>query len=230
MRPVTPSDRYVPWACEMPRSWEPRPLKYCVRINSNVLSESTDGRYEFRYIDIGTVTSHGRITEPAVLTFDEAPSRARRVVQHGDTIISTVRTYLKAIAFIDEDANNLVCSTGFAVLRPRPFVCPKFLFYWVRSSFLVDEICARSVGVSYPAINALEIGCLPFPMLNCEHQRDIASYLDAELSRVDAMIDRATSLISSAGSNGGMFADYRDALITAAVMGKIDVGSEASNG
>ena len=228
MKALTPSDRFVPWAQELPESWSLTPLKYCVGINNEVLPESTDGHYEFKYIDISTVTATGRINEPTPLTFDAAPSRARRVVRNGDTVVSTVRTYLKAIAFIEGDARDLICSTGFAVLRPCSFVWPKFLFYWARSAFFVDEVCARAVGVSYPAINALEIGCLPFPRIPLEQQKDVAVYLDASLARIDTMIERATSLTSSAMPNSGMILEYRDALITAAVTGKIDVRGEVA--
>lgn len=139
----------MPWLDTLPSSWKVRPLKYGVAINPQVLLESTPGRYEFRYIDISAVTATGHIEPSEPMTFDDAPTRPRRVVRRGDTIISTVRTYLKAIAYIGQDDPDLICSTGFAVLRPTRVMWPKFLFYWVRSSLIVDEICARSVGVSY---------------------------------------------------------------------------------
>lgn len=223
MKVLTPSDRYVPWIVDLPGSWETKPIKYCVQINSEVLPESTHRHNEFRYIDISCVTSRGRINEPEPLTFDIAPSRARRVVRLGDTIVSTVRTYLKAIAFIDSDSTDLICSTGFAVLRPLPLLLPKYLFYWTRSTNFVHEICARSVGVSYPAINALEIGSLPIPVLPKEKQQEIVSYLDRHLAAVDSMVEKASSLITPASTDGGMIAEYRDALTTAVVTGKIDV-------
>lgn len=228
MTPVTPGDRFVPWRNELPASWEVRPLKYNIAINPQVLLESTPGRYDFRYIDISSVTSTGRIEPSEPMTFDDAPTRARRIVRNGDTIISTVRTYLKAIAHIEQDDQDLICSTGFAVLRPGSSVWPKFLFYWVRSSMFVDEICARSVGVSYPAVNAWEIGNLPWPVLPIRTQRAIATYLDGALKKVDAMLEEAYALVAPATSDGGLISDYRDALITAAVTGKIDVGKEVA--
>jgi len=64
------------------------------------------------------VTSIGEIDGIQRLNFKDAPSRARRILSKGDTIVSTVRTYLKAIAFIENVQSNLICSTGFAVLTP----------------------------------------------------------------------------------------------------------------
>ncbi|MBN1459786.1 MAG: restriction endonuclease subunit S [Armatimonadetes bacterium] len=224
MRPLTPGDRFVPWLNELPSPWECQPIKYSVSINPEALPESTPARYEFRYIDISSVGSTGRVEPSEPMAFDDAPTRARRIVRAGDTIVSTVRTYLKAIAYIEDDDQDLICSTGFAVLRPRPSLWPKFLFYWVRSTLFVDEICARSVGVSYPAINAWEIGSLPCPVLPFAEQQAIAAYLDDAMQKVDAMLDEACNLVHPVTANGGLMAQYRDALIGAAVTGRIDVG------
>jgi type I restriction enzyme, S subunit len=60
----------------------------------------------------------GRIVEREQLTFGSAPSRARRIVRDGDVIVSTVRTYLRAIAPISDPDPGTVVSTGFAVVRP----------------------------------------------------------------------------------------------------------------
>jgi type I restriction enzyme, S subunit len=69
-----------------------RRLKYAATINDEALSEETDPDFEFQYVDIGNVDSFGRVDQIATYRFDAAPSRARRVVRHGDVIISTVRT------------------------------------------------------------------------------------------------------------------------------------------
>jgi hypothetical protein len=70
-------------------------------INRCVLPETTSAERLLEYVDIGSVESCGRITDVASVTFEAAPSRARRVPSRGDTIVSTVRTYLRAVAFID---------------------------------------------------------------------------------------------------------------------------------
>jgi type I restriction enzyme S subunit len=123
-----------------------------------------------------------------IITFGDAPSRARRIVQAGDVLVSTVRTYLRAITYLPRLEEVIICSTGFAVLTAGPNIYPGFLAYWVRSNFFVDEIVARSVGVSYPAINASNIGNLPFPSIPFEKQRSIAAFLDRETQHIDTLI------------------------------------------
>ena len=67
-------------------------LKYAATINDEALSETTDPDYTFQYIDIGNVNSSGEITGTMEISFEESPSRARRLVKSGDVIVSTVRT------------------------------------------------------------------------------------------------------------------------------------------
>lgn len=223
MIPLVPDDRIVPWQSALPKGCPVVPLKYLVTINPTVLREDTPLDYEIRYIDISSVSSHGGVTDVTVMPFRDAPSRARRIVKLGDTIVSTVRTYLKAIAFVDGNDKGLICSTGFAVLRPGNRIHPRFLFYWTRSNLFVDEICARSTGVSYPAINAHEIGSLPFPVLDIALQRFIAEYLDQKLSQLRRAFGALNGLVAASDSAAGALVDYRDHLITAAVTGQIDV-------
>ena len=91
-------------------------MKRWVTINALTLGEKTSPAFEFGYVDIGAVQTGGLVRGLERLRFEAAPSRARRVLRRGDTIISTVRTYLKAIWYVDEDADDLIASTGFAVM------------------------------------------------------------------------------------------------------------------
>ena len=87
-------------------------LKYVVRINPTDLPETTDREYEFRYLDIGAVGRGRLIESPEVMTFGRAPSRARRVVLDGDTILATVRTYLRAVWPVQNCGADLACIDG----------------------------------------------------------------------------------------------------------------------
>jgi type I restriction enzyme S subunit len=93
-------DSGVEWLGEIPSHWKVMALKRATNINMETLPETTDPDYELQYIDIGNVDSLGKVHEIQDFVFEKAPSRARRIVRHGDTIVSTVRTYLKAVAYI----------------------------------------------------------------------------------------------------------------------------------
>jgi type I restriction enzyme S subunit len=205
----------VEWLGEIPVHWEVKRIKDVTHINTDVLRDDTDADYTIQYIDIGNVSLQGVMAEPESLRFENAPSRARRRVNSGDTIISTVRTYLQAIAYFENPAPNLVVSTGFAVLRPGNGIHPKFLYYLVRCPYFIDTVMVNSVGVSYPAINPSMLSCLPVWIPPLPEQRAIAAYLDRETASIDTLIDRKQRLIS-------LLQEKRTTLISHAVTRGLD--------
>lgn len=164
-------------------------LKYLAGINERSLSEQTEPEQEMEYIDISSVGRNGLQAKPEVMRFKNAPSRARRLVGKGDTVVSTVRTYLRAVWAASGDLDRIVVSTGFAVLSPKN-IDPGFFSWWVRSDAFIEEVVARSTGVSYPAIGAPELGELLVRVPPQEEQRAIADYLDTETARIDAVIEK----------------------------------------
>lgn len=173
-----------------------QPLKHVCQINPETLPESTDPDFEFEYIDIGSVSLEAGIENRELMKFSASPSRARKPVRPGDIIISTVRTYLKAVAAIDSKAENWIASTGFAVLRPNPDIEARFLYRAVQANPFVETVAAVSTGVSYPAINPSTLGNIPVPIPSREKQRAIADYLDRETARIDQLIEKKQRLIA----------------------------------
>nr|WP_199000916.1 restriction endonuclease subunit S [Flavobacterium sp. ASV13] len=201
---------------DIPEHWEVKPLKYFVSLNDEVLSEKTSPEYEIKYIDIGNVNGDGKISEIVEYKFKDAPSRAKRVVKKGDVIISTVRTYLKAITLINENSTNLIASTGFAVLRPKAKMVSEFLNNVVRANYFIQKITSHSYGVSYPAINASQIICF-YLAVPCEkEQQQIVSHIETETSKLNQAISTIEKEIA-------LVQEYKTALIAEAVTGKIDV-------
>lgn len=182
------------WLGDVPEGWEVKRLKYSATINDETLPETTDPEFEFEYVDIGGVSAVVGITATEAMVFENAPSRARRKVRHGDTIVSTVRTYLRAIAPIRNPPINLIVSTGFAVVRPRK-VEDAFLAFALREGSFVESVVAQSTGVSYPACNASEVGCIPIPLPPPSEQRAIADFLDRETEKIDRLMAKKRELI-----------------------------------
>lgn len=203
-------DSGIEWLGKVPAHWEVKPLKYLSHINNSVLSEGTDPDYEFDYVDIGSVSPELGIAKTERMKFASAPSRARRLVQEGDVIVSTVRTYLRAIAPIKGSAENLVVSTGFCVVSPRDELKSAYCSYLLQSTFFVETVVAQSVGVSYPATNASDIANIKIPLPNAKEQQKIAAFLDKETAQIDALIDEQTRLIS-------LLREKRQAVISNAV-------------
>lgn len=188
-------DSGVEWLGEVPEHWDSSRLKEVASYNDDVLEESNPPHFEIGYVDISSVQLGVGINTIERMPFSLAPSRARRRVQHGDVIISTVRTYLRAVAAIRDPDENLIVSTGFAVIRPRSRLVSEFLGYAVSADYFIDQVIARSTGISYPAINARELVNIPIALPPVPEQAIIASFLDRETAKIDALIAEQRRLI-----------------------------------
>ena len=196
MRPArTMKDSGIEWLGDIPADWELVPIKHLCSYNDEVLQENTDPDFTFDYIEIGSVEFGRGIIEMQRIRFADAPSRARRIVHENDIIVSTVRTYLKAVASIPHSDLPLIASTGFVVVRPRN-VNHIFLKYAILSSTTISKIEANSVGISYPAINASQVVRFKIPVPSLDEQKEIASYLDGKTAAIDSLIEKKGRLVT----------------------------------
>jgi len=201
---------------KIPKHWRIEKLKYLVELDKQRLSENTPLDYVFRYVDIGSVNLIDGITNYQEMQFSEAPSRARMIVSKNDIIVSTVRTYLKAVALI-EDANNVIVSTGFAVLSPKPKkIYEKFLAYYCKSDVFCCEVESRSYGISYPAINSADLIHLKVLIPPLAEQKEIVAYLDKKCKQIDQIIAYRKAIIEK-------LEEYKKSLIYETVTGKKEI-------
>ena len=207
-------DSGVEWIGQVPEHWEVKPICRVTSVNDDVLPDSTTDDTPIRYVDISSVGYMEGIKQASDMCFADAPSRARRKASSGDVIISTVRTYLKAVAAVTDEYADCVFSTGFAVLRAR-HLDRSFLKWMVLNELLIQAIEAHSEGLSYPAINASALVKLKSVIPPPEEQASIAATLDRETARIDALIQKKTRFIE-------LLKEKRQALITHAVTKGLD--------
>ncbi len=134
----------------VPEGWERVPLGKVAIVNRASLSKNFQG--EIEYIDISAV-GPSMIDETTFHRFADAPSRARRRVQHGDIIWSCVRPNRRSHAVIWRPPENLIVSTGFAVLTPLDLPTT-FLYQAVTTDEFVGYLANNARGAAYPAVTA----------------------------------------------------------------------------
>jgi type I restriction enzyme S subunit len=131
-------------------------------------------------------------------------------------IVSCVRTYLQAIAPIESPPDNLIVSTGFAVVRPiEGRLRAGFCKYALREPRFLAEVERRSVGVSYPAINSSDLATIPIPAPPDDLQLRIEKFLDRETARLDALVAAKQRVLD-------LLAEKRKAIIATAVTRGLD--------
>jgi len=141
--------------------WEIVKLGDFITVNERSITKDYS-QNEIEYIDIASV-SVGRLESTQKYELTNAPSRARRLVKHGDTIWSTVRPNRKSYLFISNPKENLVVSTGFAVLTPKT-IPSSFLYFLSTTDKFVNFLVSNAEGSAYPAVSADRFAEVEFPM------------------------------------------------------------------
>ncbi len=135
---------------DLPVGWSIRPLAELVLVNRASLStkDKPDG---IQYVDIASVET-GVVLGTKKMPYADAPGRARRLVQHGDVIWSCVRPNRRSYALLWEPDDDVVVSTGFAVLTASgiPF---SYLYFATTSEEFVAYLTNRATGAAYPAVS-----------------------------------------------------------------------------
>ena len=137
-------------------------------------------RPSIRYIDVSAVSRDElRIVSEATYSADDAPSRARKIVEAGDTIFATVRPTLRRIAQIPASLDGEIVSTAFCVLRPDlDTIDADFLYFAMQLESVMEGIVAMESGASYPAVRDVDILNQVIPLPPLVEQKKIAVVLN----------------------------------------------------
>jgi len=156
-------------------------------VNKNNLDPTTvyENNY-FIYIDITSIENGtGSISFENKLVGSKAPSRARRKIQNGDVLLSTVRPNLKAFGYIENVPDNVVASTGFAVLTPQKEVIGKYVYYQLFGNALQSQMISRMGRGAYPSINQKDVQELQIPLPPLSVQEEIVAEIDGYQKIID---------------------------------------------
>ena len=163
--------------------WQTIKLSDVVR--TNVSTYSLSDNWEFvNYLDTGNIVTNeiALIQRIELAQGEKLPSRARRKVEIGDIIYSTVRPNQLHYGFIDNIPENFLVSTGFAVLHPeKGKIDAKFLYYLLVQNDITEKLqaIAEQSTSTYPSIKPSDIEDLDFIVPEIKVQRKISNILSA---------------------------------------------------
>ena len=143
-------------------------------------------KVEFIYIDIASIDNHlSKIVNPKIYVGKEAPSRARQVVKTGDILFSTVRTYLKNIALVNNRYDGQIASTGFCIIRPL-IASTEFIFWMTLSNGFLSPLNKIQRGTSYPAVRNSDVFSQIVPLPPENEQIRIVAKIEELFTKLDA--------------------------------------------
>lgn len=175
---------------EIPEDWEVKCIKDIGFVDPENLSSTTSPDYEFNYISLEQINM-GILLSTTKYTFATAPSRARRVLDCDDVLISTVRPNLMSHYIVLQEVKDLVCSTGFSVVRcVKEQLCSGYLYQHLFSTVINNQIEMLISGSNYPAINSTDVRNLKIQLGSIVEQTAIATILFDMDSEIQALKKR----------------------------------------
>ena len=207
-------DRLVPSELgEIPEGWDVKTLGELVELNPESWSRMNSPA-DVEYVDLAN-TKWGVIEITQHFLWQDAPSRARRVLRLGDTVVGTVRPGNGSYSLIGND--GLTGSTGFAVLRPLHLRFRELVYLSATASDNIEWLTHRADGAAYPAVR---------PEIVAETEVAIPT---AETDVLDCFSKAAGSILDKmelTKTESRILAAHRDALLPGLVSGEVTVVEE----
>ena len=163
-------------------------MKYKISDIAEINKKNINKNYKGKvfYLDTSSVTNDFFNCPKIYTSLKEAPIRARRLAEDGDTIISTVRPAMRHVGYISQNLNR-VYSTGFAIISPKKSKVNPFYLYLVLSSKEITNLL-QSIAVgstsAYPSIKPRDIGNLIFDFPSLCIQEKIASIMQQIILKI----------------------------------------------
>lgn len=166
------------------------------------------------YVDLANA-KNGVVSQVQQFSASEAPSRARRILRAGDTIVGTVRPGNRSFALIGEELPTLTASTGFAVLTPRRIALRELVYFLATGEENISRVSRLADGAAYPAVRP-EVVTAQACVVPPENVVNAFHYL------VSAMVDRQLTNRAEATTLAGV----RDSLLPGLISGELRVPLE----
>ncbi len=142
---------------KIPKEWEVGTISDFASVNPESWTKKNHPK-SINYVDLKN-TKNGVIQKTERYNFTDAPSRARRILKKGDTILGTVRPGNRSFSFIMED--GLTGSTGFAAVRPFSVAFREYTYICLTNDDSIEHFAHIADGAAYPAIRPEVVSTFP---------------------------------------------------------------------
>ena len=179
-----------------------KPLKKVCNLRDENFEPLSDEVYN--YIELSNIGKSGDITGATEDIGSQLPSRARRIVNTDDVIISSIEGSLSSCALVTEDYDNALCSTGFYVINSRE-INSETLLVLFKSEPMQNILKQGCSGTILTAINKQEFQNIPVPLIEKEVQKTIQSLIQQSFAfkaQSEQLLEDAKKLVEMAIEQG----------------------------
>jgi len=215
----------VEWIGEIPEHWGITKIKHiCSESAVYGLNESSDN-YEdegIRLIRTTDIDEYGNLNEKINGVFISEEKARGYVLKTGDILLSRSGSIGLSLYFDEKKYGKCTYASYLVKFRTDKFNCPRYLFYFTKSSSFYHQIQLDAISSTISNFNGQKYANMKLPLPSYHEQKAIANFLDQKTAEID-------SLISDIQNQIAKLKEYRQSLIYEAVTGKIDVRDFTSN-
>jgi restriction endonuclease S subunit len=202
-------DSGIEWLGEIPEHWEVKKLKYLAEMINE--KEDVNNKYDTKLALENIESFTGKILKSDEPTNFEGMGN---IFHEGDVLFNKLRPYLAKVLITDTDG---VCVGDLIVFRSiKEKIFNKFLFYRLLSTDFIAEVNSSTYGSKMPRASIEFIGNLSIQFPSIAEQNEIVHYIEKHLDKTESIIIENEKIIE-------LLKEYRAALISEVVTGKVDV-------
>lgn len=214
-------DSGVVWLGQVPSHWSVKKLKFVAKPQpSNVDKKTVEGEVQVRLCNYTDVYKNEFIN--ASMDFMEATATIDEInkfkLDVGDVIVtkdSETPQDIAVPALVVEAADDLVCGYHLTQIKQLS-LNGRYLFRLLQSKGFNAQFIVQANGVTRFGIPSYAIDNARTPIPPSDEQKQISDFIDSKTAEIDEQAGKVKEVISK-------LREYRSALITNAVTGKIDV-------
>lgn len=221
--PLKPSG--LDWLGNIPEHWDAKPLKFIALVKTGFAFSSDDFTDEgVPVLRIGDINRDGQIdfTNAKCLPDDFLRTNRDVIVRSGDIAMAMTGATIGKVGRYRHQMPALL-NQRVCIFRPMHGASIDYLWYLLNTDFYMEHVLLTAFGGAQPNISDTQLLACSVPVPPLTEQAAIAAYLDLETAKLDALVGKVEEAVER-------LQEYRTALITAAVTGKIDVRKAALDG
>jgi len=220
--PTVPmKDSGIEWYGKIPEHWQLKRLGWITSLITDIDHKMPSAIEEgIPFLSAKDLLNDGTLNfEVNVKKISEEDfQKLSRKVQprRNDIIYSRIGARLGKARLVETDVRFLVSYSCCVVRVIEGMALPEYVCFILDSELVLTEAKARTVGIGVPDLGLGEIARFPIPVPPKDEQKQILDYLREQVGKIRLAEEKVATEI-------GLLQEYRTALISAAVTGKIDV-------
>ncbi len=217
-------DSGIEWLGKIPEHWEMKKLKCICYMKGRI---GWQGLRQSEFTDNGPYLITGMNFKDGVIRWDEVYhiteeryNQAPEIQLKLHDVLMTKDGTIGKLLYVDYLPRKTSLNSHLLVLRPlkNDFI-PKYLYYTLNSQPFKVHIETHKTGTTFFGITQEAVGLFKIILPPINEQREIVEFIEKETNRIDETTFKIAKEIE-------LLEEYKTALISEAVTGKIDVRNE----